>query len=84
MLNLIFFVDAEFVGDQDSRWSIMGRIIYLNDALIGWNSKAMKGVTLLSIEAGYLSMSKGLKDLNFFYVFEVSEDESQLTNACTN
>ena len=33
-LNLKIFVDAEFAQDQDNRRSIMGRIIYLNNALV--------------------------------------------------
>ena len=40
-LNLKIFVDAKFAGDQDNRKSIMGRIIYLNGAPVGWNSKAI-------------------------------------------
>ena len=65
-LDLKIMVDAEFAGDQDNRKSIMGRIIYLNNAPIGWNSKVMSGVTLSSTEAEYVSMLEGLKDLNFF------------------
>ena len=64
-LDLKIMVDAEFTGDQDNHRSIMGRIIYLNDAPVGWNSKAMSGVTLSSTEAEYVSMSEGLKDLKF-------------------
>ena len=61
-------VVAEFAGDQDNRKSIMGRIIYLNDAPVGWNSKAMNSVTLSSTKAEYVSMSEGLKDLKFIYM----------------
>ena len=46
----------------------MGRIIYLNEAPIGWNSKAMNSVTLSSTEAEYISMSEGLKDLKFIFM----------------
>ena len=67
-LNPNTFVDAEFAGDQDNRRSITGRIIYLNGAPVGWNSKAMSGVTLSSTEAEYASMSEGLKDLKFIYM----------------
>ena len=67
-LDLKIMVDAEFAGDQNNRKSIMGMIIYLNDVPIGWNSKAMSGVTLSSREAEYVSMSEGLKDLKFIYM----------------
>ena len=67
-LDLKIMVDAEFAGDQDSRKSIMGRVIYLNRTPIGWNSKSMSSVTLSSTEAEYISMSKGMKDLKFVYM----------------
>ena len=47
----------------------MGRIIYLNGAPVGWNSKTMSGVTLSSTKAEYASMSEGLKKLKFIYMF---------------
>ena len=67
-LNLKIYVDAEFAGDQDNQRSIMGWLIYLNDTLVGWDSKAMSGVTLSSTETEYVSMSEGLKDLKFIYM----------------
>ena len=67
-LNLKIYVNAEFVGDAHNRRSIMGRIIYLNDTPIVWNSKAMSSVTLSSTEAEYVSMSEGMKDLKFLYM----------------
>ena len=73
-LNLKIMVDAEFVGDQDNRRSIMGRIIYFNNAPVGWNSKAMSSVTLSSTEAEYASMLEGVKGSQFFlYVSEIFE-----------
>ena len=67
-VDLKILVDAEFAGDQFNRKSIMGRIIYLNNAPVGWNSKVMSGVTLSSTEAEYIAMSEGLKDLKFIYM----------------
>ena len=67
-LNLKIYIDAEFARDADNRRSIMGRVIYLNDTPIGWNSKAMSGVTLSSAEAEYVSISEGMKDPKFIYM----------------
>ena len=67
-LQLHILVDAEFAGDSDDRKSIMGRLIYLNQALIAWCSKGMSGVTLSSTEAEYVSMSEGVKDLKFVHM----------------
>ena len=46
----------------------MGRLIYLNNALIGWGSKSMTGVTLSSTKAEYVSMSKGVKDIKLIHM----------------
>ena len=43
----------------------MGRVIYLNETPIGWNSKGQGSVTLSSTEAEYVLMSEGMKDLLF-------------------
>ena len=64
-ISLKLIVDAEFAGNKDTRKSIMGRVIYLNEAPIGWNSKGQGSVTLSSTEAEYVSMSEGMKDLLF-------------------
>ena len=66
--GLIANIDAEFVGDQDNRRSVIRRIIYLNDAPVGWNLKAMSRVTLSSTKAEYVLISEGLKDLKFIYM----------------
>ena len=67
-LSLKIFIDAEFAGDQDNCKSLMDRIIYLNSAPVGWNSKAMIDVRLSLTEAEYVSMSEGFKDLKFIYM----------------
>ena len=36
-ISLKLVVDAEFAGNKDTRKSIMGRMIYLNETPIGWN-----------------------------------------------
>ena len=61
-INLKLVDDAEFAGDQDTRKSIMGRVVYLNNTPIGWNSKSQSSVTLSSTVAEYVSMSEGMKD----------------------
>ena len=46
-INLKLVVDAEFAGDQDTRKSVMGRVVYLNNTPIGWNSKSQSSVVIL-------------------------------------
>ena len=67
-ISLKLVVDAEFAGNKDTRKSIMGRVIYLNETPIEWNSKGQGSVTLSSTEAEYVSMSEGMKDLLFIKI----------------
>ena len=67
-VSLKIVVNAEFAGDKDTRKSIMGRIIYLNETVIGWNSKGQGSVTLSTTEAEYVSMLEGMKDLLFIEI----------------
>ena len=52
-ISLKLVVDAEFAGNKDTRKSIMGRVINLNETPIGWNLKGQGGATLSSTEADY-------------------------------
>ena len=52
------YLDSDFVGDQDTRRSVSGFVIYLNDAPINWRSKSQKSVTLSSTEAEYVAVSE--------------------------
>ena len=75
-ISLKLIVDAEFAENNDTRKSIMGRVIYLNETPIGWNSKGQGSVTLSSTEAEYVSMSEVMKDLLFIKdVLELHKNE---------
>lgn len=58
-------VDSEYAGDRDTRISVFGYVIYLNNAPISWKSKSGKSVTLSSTEAEYYAISEVAKELLF-------------------
>jgi hypothetical protein len=65
--DLKIFWDSEWAGDPYTRVSVTGLIIYLLNLPIYWRSKSQKGVTLLSTEAEYVSISEAGKELKFIY-----------------
>jgi hypothetical protein len=65
--NLKRFCDRNWAGDLETRVSVTGFIIYLLNVPICWRFKSQKGVTPLSTETEYISMSKAVKEVNFVY-----------------
>jgi hypothetical protein len=57
--------DSDFAGDQDTRISVGGYILYLNGVPISWRSKSQKGVTMSSTEAEYVAVSELVKSIKF-------------------
>jgi hypothetical protein len=49
--------DSDYAGDRDTRRSVSGYVVYLNDALISWKSKGQRQVTLSSTEAEYVAIA---------------------------
>ena len=52
------YSNSDFAGDQDTRRSVSGFVIYLNNAPINWRSKSQRSVTLSSTEAEYVAVSE--------------------------
>ena len=67
MFHLEGFLDSDFAGDRETRFSVHGYIIYFCGAPISWKSKASKSVTLSSTEAEYFAASETAKELMFVY-----------------
>lgn len=64
-VELIAYSDSEYGGDKDTRISVYGYKVYMNNALISWKSKSGKSVTLSSTEAEYFACSEATKELMF-------------------
>ncbi len=48
---------SDYAGDKDTRKSVSGYVVYVNDALIAWKSKGQRTVTLSSTEAEYIAVT---------------------------
>ena len=59
------FCDSDFAGDLDTRRSVSGYIIYVNDCPLSWRSRGQKSVTLSSTEAEYVSISEIVVEILF-------------------
>jgi Reverse transcriptase (RNA-dependent DNA polymerase) len=67
--NIVAYSDSDFAGDNETRISIAGFILYLMGVPISWKSKGQKSVTLSSSEAEFVALSEAAKEIKF--VFQV-------------
>ena len=65
--NLKVFADSDWAGDPETRISVTGFIVYLQNVPVCWRSKAQRGVTLSSSKAEYVAMSEAVKEIKFLY-----------------
>jgi hypothetical protein len=61
------FSDSDWAGDPETRISVTGFIVYLQNVPICWRSKALRGVTVSSSEAEFVTMSEAVKEIRFVY-----------------
>ena len=57
--------DSDSGQDKETRKSITGFIIYLNEVAISWRSKAQGAVALSSTEAEYYALSEAMAEIKF-------------------
>jgi hypothetical protein len=70
--------DSDWACDVNGRRSVSGSLVYLDGALVSWQSKRQKTVALSSTEAEYMAMTDGVREglyvFNFLSeMFQVSE-----------
>jgi hypothetical protein len=65
--DLKIFYDSNWASDPETRLIVREFIIYLLNVPIFWRSKSQKGVTLLSTEVEYITISEAVKQLKFIY-----------------
>ena len=63
--KIIGLCDSDHAGDNDSRKSVTGYIIFLNGLIICWKSKGQNIVTLSSTEAEYVAATDLTTELLF-------------------
>ncbi len=57
------FVDSDHAGDQRTRRSQSGFLIYLNTALISWYSKRQSTIETCTFGAEFVAMKTGVEAL---------------------
>ncbi|RVW18009.1 Retrovirus-related Pol polyprotein from transposon TNT 1-94 [Vitis vinifera] len=62
------YVDADFVGDIDSRKSTTGFVFTLGGTAISWTSNLQKIVTLSTTEAEYVAATEAGKEMIWLHV----------------
>ena len=65
--EIVCFSDSDYASDVETRISVAGFILYVMGVPVSWKSKAMKAVTLSSLEAEYVAMSEAAKEVKFVY-----------------
>jgi hypothetical protein len=61
--KLIGWVDSDFGSDPDTRKPMTGYLITLNRGTISWRSSRQGGVTLSTIEAGFVVASQAEQEV---------------------
>ena len=57
--------DSDYAGDNDTRKSVTGYIIFLNGIILCWKSKGQDIVSLSSTEAEYIAVTNMTSELMF-------------------
>jgi hypothetical protein len=63
--NVEVFTDSDWAGDKDSRKSVSGYIILLNNVPICWRSKSQAAISLSSSEAEMYALTEAVKEVPF-------------------
>ena len=80
IMNIVAYSDSDLVGNKESRISVSGFILLLNNAPIRWRSKAHHSVMLSSSEADYVALSEAEKAVKFtFMLLKIMSLEVKLT-----
>ena len=68
-LKLKGFVDADLVGDIDSRKNTIGFVFTLGGTTISWGSNLQKVVALSTTEVEYVVMTEAAKEMIWLQIF---------------
>jgi hypothetical protein len=61
-VSLEGYVDADFAGDLDSRFSTSGYVFYVFGGAVSWSSKKQKSVATSTVEAEFMAASAAVKE----------------------
>jgi hypothetical protein len=61
--DLVVYIDADWVGCPDTRWSTFGFAVFFCDSLVSWSSKRQPVVSRSSAEAEYRVVANGVAEV---------------------
>ena len=59
------FADSDFCGDRNTRKSVTGYVVFVNDVAVSWKSKSQRNISLSSTEAEYVAVSEATRETKF-------------------
>jgi hypothetical protein len=71
IIQIAAICDSDYAGDPESRKSVTGFIVFVNDCPVAWRSRQQKTVGLSSCESEYYAMTEAAQEL--LYVKQVLE-----------
>ncbi|GKE08482.1 hypothetical protein Tco_1412033 [Tanacetum coccineum] len=72
-MELTAYADADHAGCQDTQRSTSRSAQFLGDKLVSWSSKKQTSMSISSIEAEYIAMSKNI-DIRHHFIKEQVEN----------
>ncbi len=63
--DLVCCSDSDYVGDSDTRWTVLGHILYVCSVPISWRSKDQRSIALSSSEAEWVALCEAVKEVMF-------------------
>ncbi|MCI31798.1 leucoanthocyanidin dioxygenase-like, partial [Trifolium medium] len=81
---LVGYVDADMVGDVDSRKSTSGYLITFVGEVVSWQSRLQKCVALSTTEAEYITITEGCKEILWMKKFlqELGQNQESYVLYC--
>jgi hypothetical protein len=63
------YIDTDYAGCQDTRRSTSGQVFLMAGAPVSWASKRQATVALSTVEAEYISLTRGAQQLKWMYAW---------------
>ncbi|KRX58463.1 Retrovirus-related Pol polyprotein from transposon TNT 1-94, partial [Trichinella sp. T9] len=77
--QLIAFCDSDWAGDADSRRSTVGYIMTFCNGPIAWSSRVQKTIALSTVEAEYMALTEGVKEVKWIRQLLMDLGRNQVT-----
>ncbi|KRZ81709.1 Retrovirus-related Pol polyprotein from transposon TNT 1-94 [Trichinella sp. T8] len=77
--QLIAFCDSDWAGDADSRRSTVGYIMTFCNGPMAWSSRVQKTIALSTVEAEYMALTEGVKEVKWICQLLMDLGRNQVT-----